>query len=78
MKEIVIYYLKDNYEIMLKFADLRKDIESDLSLKCKYGMKKYHENIGIIYLKASKDNLQHFIDRNKHLLKKYNDSIVIA
>ena len=77
-KEIVIYYIKNNLEIMCKFADLRKDLNSDLSLKYKVGFKKSNDNIGVIYIKATQEHLQDFIDRNKNILKKYGNNIVIA
>ena len=77
-KEIVIYYIKNNLEIMSKFADLRKDLNSDLSLKYKIGFKKSNDNIGVIYIKATQERLQDFIDRNKNILKKYGNNVVIA
>lgn len=77
-KELVIYYIKNNFEIMCKFADLRHDLESDLSLVYKLGFKKSNDNIGVIYIKAEQYYLQQFINRNKRILKKYGSNIVIA
>jgi len=78
MKEINIYYIKNNLEIMKKIADLRKDLNSDLSIKYTLGFMKHNDNLGVIHIKALKENLNDFINRNKDKLKNFNGNIVIA
>ena len=78
MNELVIYFIKNNLEVMSKFADLRKDLNGDLSLKHREGFVKSNDNIGVLHVKGDKKYLQDFVNRNKHLLKQYNGKIVVA
>lgn len=75
---IAIYYPKDNLEVMKKFADLRKDCLSDLSLKYTAGFKKHNTNIGIMFIEGEKQRLIDFVIRNKNYIRVFNNNFVIS